>query len=246
MSHRATVWAFSQKLPALQKLVLIVLADRHNGDTGRCDPSMDRVAEDCGMSKSSVKNAIRALEESGKIQAIHRFDGPVQLTNSYILHIDESTGVGHHVTGGRSPRDPGVGQEVTPNQELKPVIEPLSRSASKEVEIPKEDELQGTGITLDDYIEYMKVRKIKHISFPDVQSRNRWIRKWRRFYSEGKDTSEMIDQMIVGQWQGPPPELWKNRNSNSPTPPDPIELSRARRAEAAALALAESKLEAQG
>jgi hypothetical protein len=59
MSFQAMAWAVNFDLPVKQKMVLLMLANRTNADTGRCDPSMDKLAADCGMSKTSVKSAIR-------------------------------------------------------------------------------------------------------------------------------------------------------------------------------------------
>lgn len=88
MSHKATSWAWSQKLPAMQKFVLLALADRHNSDTGRCDPSMKRVADDCGMSRESVKRAVRELQKAGLIEAHQRFNGTANISNFYTLSLD--------------------------------------------------------------------------------------------------------------------------------------------------------------
>lgn len=62
MSHKATAWAFTHRLPPLEKLVLIVLADRHNGCTGRCDISFLEVAIACGMTSIEADGAIAGLE----------------------------------------------------------------------------------------------------------------------------------------------------------------------------------------
>jgi len=110
MSFAATTWAVRQKVPALAKLVLLLLADRHNGDTNRCDPSMDRLADDCGMSKDSVKRQIKVLSDRGLIRVIPRFQGTTQLTNLYAFRMEDMRGVGANST-------PGVGANSTPNQE---------------------------------------------------------------------------------------------------------------------------------
>lgn len=93
MSHRATVWAINQKLPALAKLVLLILADRHNNDTNRCDPSIDRMATDCGMSPDSVRRHLKVLTEKGLISVHPRRSGPVNLTNRYSFNMQRLTPV---------------------------------------------------------------------------------------------------------------------------------------------------------
>ena len=87
MSHKANTWAWEQDLPALQKIVLLALADRHNADTGRCDPSIKRVAENCGMSHRSVQSAIRQLTAKGLITPTPRRSGEKSLSNLYTLNL---------------------------------------------------------------------------------------------------------------------------------------------------------------
>lgn len=88
-------WAVDHKLPTNLKMVLIMLANRTNHDTGRCDPSHKRLADDCGMSVSTVKRAIDKLEEMGLLTIELRKNGSVNLPNQYVLHLDR---VGSHST----------------------------------------------------------------------------------------------------------------------------------------------------
>ena len=74
----------------MQKLVLIVLADRHNTDLDRCDPSMERVARDCGMSREAVRAAMRALEAKKLVTVKRRKQGTMNLPNVYALHLEET------------------------------------------------------------------------------------------------------------------------------------------------------------
>ncbi len=54
------------------KLTLIALADRHNKETGRCDPSVQRIADDVGMSVTQVRRGLRQLEKSNIIKTVFR------------------------------------------------------------------------------------------------------------------------------------------------------------------------------
>lgn len=75
MSHLATAWAIQQRgIDPATKLVLWWLADRHNKDTGRCDPSQEKLAEDCEMSRRSVNTHLKILEDKGIIERIQRSD----------------------------------------------------------------------------------------------------------------------------------------------------------------------------
>ena len=92
MSHKATNWAFSMSgLKPATKLVLVALADRHNADTGQCDPSQDRLAEQCGMARSTLNVHLKALEEMGLIKRIQRSDRRTrrQEKTLYLLALPE-------------------------------------------------------------------------------------------------------------------------------------------------------------
>ncbi|MFT2536388.1 helix-turn-helix domain-containing protein, partial [Escherichia coli] len=75
------------RLPSTQKLVLIMLAERHNSDSGRCDPSHERLADDCGLTRRSVMDQIKKLEDSGYIRPMSRAKGNLKLSNHYVLNF---------------------------------------------------------------------------------------------------------------------------------------------------------------
>lgn len=85
MSFSALAWAARQKLPCSQKIVLLMLASRHNSDNGRCDPSHDRLADDCGLTRRSVMDQVAKLSEAGFIRIRHRALGNKKLANQYTL-----------------------------------------------------------------------------------------------------------------------------------------------------------------
>jgi len=91
VSHKATNWAVSVRgIPAAAKVVLWHLADRHNKDTGRCDPSQDLLASDCEISRSSLNNQLKTLEDAGLITRIARINSATkrQENTAYILNFD--------------------------------------------------------------------------------------------------------------------------------------------------------------
>jgi DNA-binding transcriptional regulator YhcF (GntR family) len=85
MSFQAMTWAIGHKIPALQKLVLLMLANRSNHETGKCIPKIKTLAEECGMSERSVQRAIQELGEAGLLKTVHRSHEGVQLSNQYNL-----------------------------------------------------------------------------------------------------------------------------------------------------------------
>lgn len=118
-------WATRQKLPVMQKIVLLMLANRTNHDTGRCDPSHERLADDCGMSKDSVKRAITELSEKNLVQVVHRTQDGVCLPNHYLLNLE---GVGADSTEGWVPTALEVGADSTTKQEVNLEVETLTLS----------------------------------------------------------------------------------------------------------------------
>lgn len=90
----------NRTLSQFKKLTLMMLANRHNADTGQCNPSHALLAKDCGLSDSGVRKAVRELAGLGLIK-IHFFvKKGVKLPNQYILniHLNITESVGHEVT----------------------------------------------------------------------------------------------------------------------------------------------------
>lgn len=113
MSHRATAWAVAQRTGSpTRKAVLVALADRHNADTGRCDPSIRRLAEDTEMGERTVQRALGELEAAGFIvrQDRQRASG-ADTTRQYHLALDST---GQSGTGRVSQRHPSE-LEVEPS-----------------------------------------------------------------------------------------------------------------------------------
>lgn len=91
MSHRATNWAVQVRgIKPSAKIVLWHLADRHNKDTGRCDPSQALLAEDCEMGRTAINSHLKKLEELGFIRRIPRINSATkrQESTAYILNFD--------------------------------------------------------------------------------------------------------------------------------------------------------------
>ena len=145
MSFQAMTWAVRQELPVREKMVLLMLANRVNADTGRCDPSIQRLATDCGMSKDSVRRAITALAGRGLIEVLRRSREGVQLPNHYRIAAGPEDGIAPpaddgdpdeggvslrgvvaHSEGGSRTQRGGVVAVCDPNQEDKPGREPDS------------------------------------------------------------------------------------------------------------------------
>ena len=117
MSFEAMAWAIKQNAAnSGQQLVLLLLANHTNGHTGQCNPSHQRLADECKMGLSTLKNHLKGLEEQGLIRIVHVSREGVSLPNQYVL-----VGVGQDLTGGGSESDWGVGQNLATKQEVKPI-----------------------------------------------------------------------------------------------------------------------------
>ena len=90
MSHRALKWAARLTLPHMEKIVLMMLSDRHNDLSGKCHPSHNTLADDCGMSRTSVIRQIGALKVRGLITIRKRSKSGRLYSNHYILHMDKT------------------------------------------------------------------------------------------------------------------------------------------------------------
>ena len=97
MSHYMTALAMKQQgLKPATKIVLYWLADHHNGETGKCFPSIKRLAELSEMSRRSVEGHLETLEKLGLITRTRQFrDTGGKSTNSYILEL---TGTYENIT----------------------------------------------------------------------------------------------------------------------------------------------------
>ena len=134
MSHAATNWAIRIKgIKPATKIVLWHLCDRHNADTGRCNPSQERLAEDAEMSRSTLNVHLGRLEAMGLIERITSIDPRTkrQLPTAYRLAMDtdiepvaEPQDVVAPVSG-KSPKPcPENRQSRVRNPDTNPVREP--------------------------------------------------------------------------------------------------------------------------
>ena len=111
MSFPALSWAVRQKLPSTQKLVLLMLAERHNKDSGQCNPSLELLADDCGLSRRSVIDQIAKLQQAGYLTVRHRAKESLRLPSQYVLHL--GFGVPEQVQN--TPHDPYLMPEKVVN-----------------------------------------------------------------------------------------------------------------------------------
>lgn len=155
MSGMALIWAANVKgLKPAAKIVLIQLADFHNKETGQCNPSAQRLADECEMGRATLFRHMATLEECGLITRHARGDGDGgRGANQYELHLDITLGPSARPKGGGSAPDEVVSQNetggnvskkrgkslkvatgVVPNRDRNLTIEPRKEPPSRERE----------------------------------------------------------------------------------------------------------------
>ncbi|EBW5250540.1 helix-turn-helix domain-containing protein [Salmonella enterica subsp. enterica serovar Newport] len=102
----------------LRKLVLIKLADNAN-DEGECWPSYQHIADQCEVSRSTVKSHIRALEDMGLLKREFRRKGELNQSNVFYLTLDNAQQP--------APESGGAGAAPRTYHSFEPVKEPLER-----------------------------------------------------------------------------------------------------------------------
>ena len=186
MSGMALIWAANVKgLKPAAKIVLIQLADFHNKETGQCNPSAQRLADECEMGRATLFRHMTTLEECGLITRHARGDGDGgRGSNQYELHLDITLGPSARPKGGEGGQN-GVSSQnetggnaskkwgkslkgetgVVPNRDsnltIEPVREPPSRrregvEAGKVLEAYPPDRLRGKAACLAQIEEAMK------------------------------------------------------------------------------------------
>lgn len=91
----------------LRKLVLVKLADNAS-DQGECWPSYQHIADQCEISRSTVKVHIRELEKTGFLRREFRRNG--ELNQSNVFHLTLDSGAAADLGGGAAENPPGAAE----------------------------------------------------------------------------------------------------------------------------------------
>src|SRR6185295_12173612 len=131
MANNLIDWALKQALAAVQKLVLLVLANRADGKTHECFPSLTTIARETGLARSTVTQALGRLESLGLIRRQRK---PYQSTlyvllmegrsgDGLVLNTDQTATrhrVGRDTAQSRSGHGPAVVRHAARNPQLNP------------------------------------------------------------------------------------------------------------------------------
>jgi hypothetical protein len=104
MSFSAMTWARTVRFGSpIRKAIAYTLADHHNGDSGRCDPSVPTIAREADAGIRAVEINLRWMERAGAI-AILRRPG---CRNAYILNFAWGTAAARPIrSASRKQRTP--------------------------------------------------------------------------------------------------------------------------------------------
>lgn len=204
MSFKAAAWAISETITetTAEKMVLVILADCHNAETGRCDPSHDFIAERARMSRRNVIRILEQLEKLGAITQKKRANGAgLKVTTHYSLACDITS----HRCDKSSTKDVTneTPTDVTPchiNQEsLNQEIEPRepARRAPPDFQPPDKQTLAFYGVPPDTNVEHcLKLFKLHQFTRP-ITDFDREFAKWciRESSFGGKQKIEQTAEM---------------------------------------------------
>lgn len=208
MSAKATFWAWKQRgLSASEKLVLLCLSDCHNGNTGRCDPSVTYISDNTGLHRETVMKAINTVESKRRIK-VEKRQG--KRTNFFLLIDDaeDKTSTENHTS---TEKHTGTEIPTTTSPEIpttpvgKPGHEPIS-NLEVNLEIYKGVSLQELpqdfSISLaKEFIDY----RIKRKPALSTESFNRIIKKACNASQDpeiGKTAEQIIEKVIDRGWSG--------------------------------------------
>lgn len=180
----------------LRKLVLIKIADNAN-DEGECWPSYQHIADQCEVSRSTVKSHIRALEDMGLLKREFRRKGELNQSNVFYLTLDNAQQIPPEsgragADRGRAGADLGGGAGADPRtyHSFEPVKEPLERK-KKPSSMPEgfspsashQKMAEEFGISLqDEFDKFTDHHLSKGSKFIDwSRALNTWLRNARGF-----------------------------------------------------------------
>jgi hypothetical protein len=93
MSIDAMKWALRQPLSGCQKFVLLILA-YHANESRLCWPSLDTIAEECGISRATTIHHINEISRIKLISKKHRHDvRGYRRSTMYTLHLDDNADI---------------------------------------------------------------------------------------------------------------------------------------------------------
>lgn len=171
MSFSATSWAWQAEVSrSSAKLVLLALAECHNGETGLCCPSIKFISRLTGLDRKAIMRGIKTLEDGGFI-LVDRSDGR---HNRYVLKTSTLSG-----TDGLSGTGASSGTQAVPHRGLErcPIGDTNLEITKKEPKGGFTQENQETQVTQDKQESQAKKKRSLPKGFKVSESNQKWAKE---------------------------------------------------------------------
>lgn len=150
MSVKALFWALEQRIPTNPKMVLIHLSDWFNELEDSAWPSIPKLVERTGLSRSTVIRSTQWLVDNKLVIVEHRFSGGWKKSNRYRLALGvmaiqgchSDTTVVSETTGLKCQSDTSIDTVKDTVKDTVNLATPISESDSKEKTNVKVSEVQ--------------------------------------------------------------------------------------------------------
>lgn len=207
MSRDARDWAWRQAVLPTEKLVLLALAERTNGDC-LCWPSVHFLADATGLCDRSVQKALRALAEKGLIGIT---SGGGRATNRYALQVEcgnctsEPCAPPYHVH--RKGEADSPQQCITATAGANGVHPNRKRTVSEPSLNPARASARAQLVRLPAWMEpgtwqaFLDHRRCIKAPMSEI-AQQRALAMLERLRAEGHDPDAVLNQSIVNGWKG--------------------------------------------
>ncbi len=193
MSVKIMAAAWEVSLPAMDKLVLLALADWAN-DQGQCWPSISQLCQKSGASKRHVQAAIKRMADEGHLTRQENAGKGV----FYTIHPRTTcTGAPHAPvhqnaqTG--APRAPNTPVTVIKRQKDKPSVSPRASKPS--------DFVLPEWVPTDAWEGFEAMRKAIKKPLTD-RARQLAVKQLEALAAKGHAPGAVLDQSTLNNWQG--------------------------------------------
>lgn len=130
MSNRAMAWAIDVKgIGGSDRLILMLLAECHNGKTGQCNPGLEWLQERTGLKERALQTRMKSLEEANLLEREYAFLGRGRGSQVSQYHL--KIGIMGAVKGAKiDPHENAVLKIIDPQTDA-----PASKCARKNVQL---------------------------------------------------------------------------------------------------------------
>lgn len=209
MSNKAVGWAMEQPLPCIPKLILIILADHYNGETGQCNPSVKRLCEVTGVIQRTIERHIPLLESQGLLTIVPKYrDDGSRTSNQYDLHLGgvaqtpggvpkspqtaaDSRQVASQSRSSEPGREPGI---LEPGKELIKSENPNFRNIS-----PNSENGSGNGNGSEVWPDYYATL----YGIPGFKTPLNHVQEWLAKNNISVERAETTAYALKSKWPGP-------------------------------------------